>query len=143
MDVTNPKYEMVRPHIAVHDPLFARHADHVALSQIRDIGSGNFGVAKLMRDKQTGELVAVKFIERGEKVGSLASLLLQIEECRQLTLACLYFTAQPGASFRVLSCLCIDAVLLSRVFQRQGCCCLTKVQGAAQTRTTSVHRLPP
>ena len=24
-----------------------------------------------MRDKQTGELVAVKFIERGEKVGSL------------------------------------------------------------------------
>ncbi|KAL3133461.1 Serine/threonine-protein kinase srk2a [Trebouxia sp. C0009 RCD-2024] len=45
MDVTNPKYEM-----------------------IRDIGSGNFGVAKLMRDKQTGELVAVKFIERGEKI---------------------------------------------------------------------------
>ena len=36
--------------------------------QIRDIGSGNFGVAKLMRDKQTSELVAVKFIERGEKV---------------------------------------------------------------------------
>lgn len=36
--------------------------------QIRDIGSGNFGVAKLMRDKVTGELVAVKFIERGEKV---------------------------------------------------------------------------
>ena len=43
---------------------------HVAFPQIRDIGSGNFGVAKLMRDKQTGELVAVKFIERGEKVGS-------------------------------------------------------------------------
>ena len=36
--------------------------------QIKDIGSGNFGVAKLMRDKATGELVAVKFIERGEKV---------------------------------------------------------------------------
>jgi serine/threonine-protein kinase SRK2 len=45
MDVTNPKFEL-----------------------IRDIGSGNFGVAKLMRDKQTGELVAVKFIERGEKI---------------------------------------------------------------------------
>ena len=41
----------------------------VCVSQIRDIGSGNFGVAKLMRDKQTGELVAVKFIERGDKVG--------------------------------------------------------------------------
>ncbi|TQD75022.1 hypothetical protein C1H46_039441 [Malus baccata] len=34
---------------------------------VRDIGSGNFGVARLMRDKQTGELVAVKYIERGEK----------------------------------------------------------------------------
>ena len=35
---------------------------------VRDIGSGNFGVARLMRDKQTNELVAVKYIERGEKV---------------------------------------------------------------------------
>lgn len=35
---------------------------------IRDIGSGNFGVAKLCRAKDTGELVAVKFIERGEKI---------------------------------------------------------------------------
>lgn len=35
---------------------------------LKDIGSGNFGVAKLMRDKKTKELVAVKFIERGDKV---------------------------------------------------------------------------
>lgn len=35
---------------------------------VRDIGSGNFGVARLMRDKQTAELVAVKYIERGEKI---------------------------------------------------------------------------
>ncbi|XP_057820449.2 serine/threonine-protein kinase SRK2A isoform X2 [Cryptomeria japonica] len=35
---------------------------------VKDIGAGNFGVAKLMRDKKTGELVAVKFIERGEKI---------------------------------------------------------------------------
>ena len=42
--------------------------------QIKDIGSGNFGVAKLMRDKTTGELVAVKFIERGEKVCLLVRL---------------------------------------------------------------------
>ncbi|KAF9675942.1 hypothetical protein SADUNF_Sadunf09G0086400 [Salix dunnii] len=35
---------------------------------VKDIGSGNFGVARLMRDKQTDELVAVKYIERGEKV---------------------------------------------------------------------------
>lgn len=35
---------------------------------VRDIGSGNFGVARLLRDKQTKELVAVKYIERGDKV---------------------------------------------------------------------------
>ncbi|KAG5238855.1 OPEN STOMATA family protein [Salix suchowensis] len=35
---------------------------------VKDIGSGNFGVARLMRDKQTDELVAVKYIERGEKI---------------------------------------------------------------------------
>jgi len=35
---------------------------------IRDIGSGNFGVAKLVRDVTTKELFAVKFIERGQKV---------------------------------------------------------------------------
>lgn len=40
---------------------------------VRDIGSGNFGVARLMTDKQTKELVAVKYIERGDKV----SLFLQ------------------------------------------------------------------
>ncbi|KAL6551698.1 Serine/threonine-protein kinase sapk10 [Orobanche gracilis] len=34
---------------------------------VRDIGSGNFGVARLMRDKQTKDLVAVKYIERGDK----------------------------------------------------------------------------
>ncbi|KAL7211556.1 hypothetical protein ACSBR2_014423 [Camellia fascicularis] len=35
---------------------------------MRDIGAGNFGVARLMRDRQTKELVAVKYIERGEKI---------------------------------------------------------------------------
>ncbi|KAK9165280.1 hypothetical protein Scep_000471 [Stephania cephalantha] len=35
---------------------------------VKDIGSGNFGLARLMRDKQTKELVAVKYIERGDKV---------------------------------------------------------------------------
>ena len=42
--------------------------------QLKDIGSGNFGVAKLMRYKPTGELVAVKFIERGDKVWPLPVL---------------------------------------------------------------------
>jgi hypothetical protein len=35
---------------------------------VKDIGSGNFGVARLMRNRADGQLVAVKYIERGEKV---------------------------------------------------------------------------
>ncbi|KAL8155891.1 hypothetical protein AgCh_001080 [Apium graveolens] len=35
---------------------------------VKDIGSGNFGVARLMSNKETKELVAVKFIERGLKI---------------------------------------------------------------------------
>ncbi|GAU36713.1 hypothetical protein TSUD_217700 [Trifolium subterraneum] len=34
---------------------------------VKDIGSGNFAVAKLVRDIFTKELFAVKFIERGQK----------------------------------------------------------------------------
>lgn len=40
---------------------------------VRDIGSGNFGIARLMRDKVTKELVAVKYIERGDKVSFVNS----------------------------------------------------------------------
>eukprot|EP00268_Persea_americana_P033296 TRINITY_DN32989_c0_g2_i3.p1 TRINITY_DN32989_c0_g2~~TRINITY_DN32989_c0_g2_i3.p1 ORF type:complete len:220 (+),score=42.19 TRINITY_DN32989_c0_g2_i3:132-791(+) len=35
---------------------------------MKDIGSGNFGVAKLVRDKWTKELFAVKYIERGQRI---------------------------------------------------------------------------
>lgn len=35
---------------------------------LKDLGSGNFGVAKLVKDKWSGELYAVKYIERGKKV---------------------------------------------------------------------------
>lgn len=38
---------------------------------LKDIGSGNFGVAKLVRDKKTKELFAVKLIERGQQKVSL------------------------------------------------------------------------
>ena len=37
-------------------------------SQIKDIGSGNFGVAWLAQKYDTGETVAIKFIERGENI---------------------------------------------------------------------------
>ncbi|GLT53497.1 hypothetical protein SLA2020_267630 [Shorea laevis] len=35
---------------------------------VKDIGSGNFGVARLMRNKETKELVAMKYIERGHRI---------------------------------------------------------------------------
>ncbi|KAH7575774.1 hypothetical protein JRO89_XS02G0216700 [Xanthoceras sorbifolium] len=35
---------------------------------VKEIGSGNFGVARLMRNKSTKELVAMKYIERGHKI---------------------------------------------------------------------------
>jgi len=35
---------------------------------VRDIGSGNFGVAKLAREESTGALMAVKYIERGSNI---------------------------------------------------------------------------
>ncbi|KAI3958279.1 hypothetical protein MKW92_021102 [Papaver armeniacum] len=35
---------------------------------VKELGSGNFGVARLVRDKKTKELVAVKYIPRGKKI---------------------------------------------------------------------------
>ncbi|KAI3669212.1 hypothetical protein L6452_40439 [Arctium lappa] len=35
---------------------------------VKHIGSGNFGVAKLVKDQCSGELYAVKYIERGHKI---------------------------------------------------------------------------
>lgn len=35
---------------------------------LKELGAGNFGVARLVRDKKTRELLAVKYIERGRKI---------------------------------------------------------------------------
>ena len=40
---------------------------------LKDLGVGNFGVARLVRDKKTKKLVAVKYIERGKKIISIWS----------------------------------------------------------------------
>lgn len=37
-------------------------------SKIKDINSGSYGFVQLCQDNRTGEQVAIKFIERGEKV---------------------------------------------------------------------------
>jgi len=56
---------------------------------VKDIGSGNFAVAKLVRDIFTKELFAVKFIERGQKVY-------------------IYFTFKPFEYFSFIFCvLCV------------------------------------
>lgn len=39
-------------------------------SKIKDINSGSYGFVQLCQDSRTNEQVAVKFIERGEKVHS-------------------------------------------------------------------------
>ncbi|KAK8519335.1 hypothetical protein V6N13_133258 [Hibiscus sabdariffa] len=35
---------------------------------VKELGAGNFGVARLLRHKETKELVAMKYIERGHKI---------------------------------------------------------------------------
>jgi hypothetical protein len=45
--------------------------DNDRYEHVKVIGSGNFGVAQLMRDKESKDLFAVKFIQRGEKVRSM------------------------------------------------------------------------
>ncbi len=35
---------------------------------VRELGAGSFGVAWLMRDRRSGELVACKLIERGDRI---------------------------------------------------------------------------
>ena len=53
---------------------------HLALLQIRDLNAGTFGFVELALDKSTGQQVAIKFIERGDKVCIVKWLLLN--SCR-------------------------------------------------------------
>ena len=36
--------------------------------KIKDLNAGAFGFVQLARDKETGEKVAIKFMERGHKI---------------------------------------------------------------------------
>jgi len=77
MDMATDRFELVRefhPNSSLvtssraPDASWLTVAPQTTSCQIRDIGSGNFGQAKLMRCKRTGEEVAIKFIERGDKI---------------------------------------------------------------------------
>jgi serine/threonine protein kinase len=63
---------------------------------VRDIGSGNFGVARLMRDRRTMELVAVKYIERGEKVARCFPPLLLCIDWAPFDLSIFHRLRNPG-----------------------------------------------
>jgi serine/threonine protein kinase len=56
---------------------------------IKGIGSGNFGVAKLVRERQSGKLYAVKIIERGLKVCSFVFVFLTSFLCLCICCLCL------------------------------------------------------
>ena len=53
--------------VASHSPGFVSRCFDV---QIRDLNAGTFGFVELALDKSTGQQVAIKFIERGDKVSS-------------------------------------------------------------------------
>ncbi len=70
----SPRFEKARC-AGVRAPRCAVRADACALphaprahTQLKDLGSGNFGLARLEREKATGELVAIKYIPRGSGV---------------------------------------------------------------------------
>ncbi|MEW5304040.1 MAG: hypothetical protein WDW38_003165 [Sanguina aurantia] len=41
---------------------------HARYEKIKDLNSGTFGFVQLAKEKATGEIIAIKFIERGEKI---------------------------------------------------------------------------
>lgn len=42
--------------------------DHPRYLKVQDLSSGSFGFVQLCRHKQTGEMVAIKFMERGDRI---------------------------------------------------------------------------
>ncbi|KAF3500711.1 hypothetical protein F2Q69_00045206 [Brassica cretica] len=52
---------------------------------VKDLGTGNFGVARLLRHKETKELVAMKYIERGRKARYFfQQLICGVDYCHSL-----------------------------------------------------------
>ena len=103
LGANHPKYKKVSGDVLLTTLLaFAqRHPTRLRLpvyscsrltrTQIRDLNSGTFGFVELALDKTTGQQVAIKFIERGDKVHTpflshalavLSKLLPPLPECR-------------------------------------------------------------
>lgn len=58
---------------------------------VKDIGAGNFGVARLMRNKVSKELVAMKYIERGHKVSVIDYHIVYVYLINIILLICCWF----------------------------------------------------
>ena len=41
---------------------------HARYEKVQDLSAGSFGFVQLCRNKQTGELVAIKLMERGDRI---------------------------------------------------------------------------
>ena len=73
---------------------------------IKKIGSGNFGVAHLLRDKTTHELFAAKYIERGSMVKPYYTT-YNIHEYNYITFTMLYFSFSVHVYINIV-CHCLD-----------------------------------
>ena len=67
--VGSPRFEKVslgpRERQLAHHSAARQPTPSPPLSQVKELGSGNFGLARLERELATGELVAIKYIPRG------------------------------------------------------------------------------
>lgn len=117
-------FQVVAPMSCLAIGSTVRHS--VLYLQIRDLNSGTFGFVQLAKDKQTGELIACKFIERGEKVG------MGLNDGFQLRFA------GPRAPMRrhrrTIGC--------ARCMQIPSYCCCCSLQHKSRTHAKSVHCVP-
>ncbi|KAI7743405.1 hypothetical protein M8C21_014032, partial [Ambrosia artemisiifolia] len=73
---SNSQNDTLAKRIAVHNGVVPAKEKKLPASSpmmekyepLKELGSGNFGVARLVRDKRTKQLLAVKYIERGSKI---------------------------------------------------------------------------
>lgn len=76
---------------------------------VKEVGKGSYGVAELMRDRETGELVVCKYIERGDRVSRRASSPQACPESACLAASC---SSQRAAASTALSTAFLHLTLL-------------------------------
>ena len=114
---------MPPPHVpaAAQPPQPSMDTANGKFELMKDIGSGNFGVAKLMRDRQTGEMLAVK----------CECYIKGLHACRGRS--ALIIAANFAGKSRAL---CIGACLQRVLAQAAFCCrfCMLSFEAELMTR---------